>query len=96
MNVSPNNDLLDVTKHSLDDHLDILKQVFIQLCKARLKINAAKLFFCTQETEYLEYILSRGENKLQPKRCRQSLRLICAIMTKNFDDSLVWSNTIGI
>jgi hypothetical protein len=44
--------LLVITKGSLDDHLDKLKQVFIQLHSAGLKINAAKLFFCAQETEY--------------------------------------------
>jgi hypothetical protein len=52
--------LLVITKSSLDDHLDKLKQVFIQLHDARLKINVANLFFCAQETEYLGYILTRG------------------------------------
>ncbi len=34
--------LLVITKGSLDDHLDKLKQVFIWLCNAGLKINATK------------------------------------------------------
>ncbi len=44
--------LLVITKSSLDDHLDKLKRVFIRLHDAKLKINTAKLFFCVQETEY--------------------------------------------
>jgi hypothetical protein len=88
--------LLVITKGSLDDHLDKLKQVFIRLRDAGLKINAAKSIFFAQETEYLGYILTRGGIKPQPKRCRQSLGSICPITLKNFDDSLVWSNTIGI
>jgi hypothetical protein len=45
--------LLVITKGSLDDHLDKLKQVFIRLRNAGLKINATKSVFCAQETEYL-------------------------------------------
>jgi hypothetical protein len=51
-------DLLVITKSSHDDHLDKLEQVFIRLCDAGLKINAANLFFCTQETEYLGYTVA--------------------------------------
>ncbi len=36
-----------------------------------------------------------GLNHIQ-KRCRQSLCSILPITSKNFDNSLVWSNTIGI
>ncbi len=57
---------LVITKSSHDDHLDKLEQVFIQLCNAGLKVNAAKLFFCVQETEFLGYILTRGGMKPQP------------------------------
>jgi hypothetical protein len=42
--------LLVIAKGCLNDHLDKLKQVFIWLRNAGLKINAAKLFFCAQET----------------------------------------------
>ncbi len=70
-------DLLVITKSSLNDHLDKLKQVFIRLCDAGLKINATKSVFCVQETEYLGYILTRGGIKPQPKKgagnpCAQS------------------------
>jgi hypothetical protein len=60
--------LLVITKGSLDDHLDKLKQVFIQLRDAGLKINAAKLFFCAQKTEYLGYILTGGGIQPQQKK----------------------------
>jgi hypothetical protein len=40
-----------------------------------LKINAAKLFFCLQETEYLEYILTRGGIEPQPKKVQAILML---------------------
>ncbi len=68
-------DLLDITKGSLDDHLDKLKQVFIRLCHAGLKINVAKSFFCAQETDYLGYILTRGGIKPQPKKVQAILAL---------------------
>ncbi len=67
--------LLVITKGSLDDCLDKLKQVFIQLCDAGLKINAAKSFFYAQETEYLGYILTRGGIKPQPKKVQAILAL---------------------
>jgi hypothetical protein len=68
-------DLLVITKSSHDDHLGKLEQVFIQLRDAGLKINAAKSFFCAQETEYLGYILTRGGIKPQPKKVQAILAL---------------------
>ncbi len=62
-----------ITKGSLDDHLDKLKQVFIRLCDAGLKINATKSIFCAQETEYLGYILTRDGIKPQPKKVQSIL-----------------------
>jgi hypothetical protein len=67
--------LLVITKSSHDDHLGKLEQVFIQLRDAGLKINAAKSFFCAQETEYLGYILTRGGIKPQPKKVQAILAL---------------------
>jgi putative transposase len=67
--------LLVITKSSHDDHLDKLEQVFIRLHNAGLKINAAKSFFCAQETEYLGYILTRGRIKPQPKKVQAILAL---------------------
>jgi hypothetical protein len=67
--------LLVITKGSLDDHLDKLNQVFIRLCDAGLKINATKSIFCAQETEYLGNILTRGGIKPQPKKVQAILAL---------------------
>ena len=68
-------DLLGITKSSLDDHLDKLKQVFIRLRDAGLKINATKSVVCAQETEYLGYVLTRGVIKPQPKKVQAILML---------------------
>jgi hypothetical protein len=46
-------DLLCISKLSLEDHQDKLEEVLRQLCDAGLKVNAAKLTFCTLEIEYL-------------------------------------------
>jgi hypothetical protein len=67
--------LLVITRGSHDDHLDKLEQVFIQLQDTGLKVNVAKLFYCTQETEYLGYILNRGGVKPQPKKVQAILTL---------------------
>jgi hypothetical protein len=61
--------LLVITKGSHDYHLDKLEQDFV------LKVNAAKPFFCMQETEYLGYILTRGGVKPQPKKVQAILAL---------------------
>jgi hypothetical protein len=74
-------DLLVITKGSLDDHLDKLKQIFIQLRDAGLKINATKSVFCAQETEYLGYILTRGGIEPQPK-------MVQAILTLNLPNNV--------
>ncbi len=67
--------LLVITKGSLDDHLDKLKQVFIQLHDAGQKINATKSIFCAQDTEHLGYILTRGGIEPQPKKVQAILAL---------------------
>ena len=59
-------DLLCITKGSLDDHLSKLRKVLIRLRRAGLKVNAAKCFFCATETEYLGYVLTREGIKPQP------------------------------
>jgi hypothetical protein len=68
-------DLLVITKGSLDDHLHKLKQLFIRLRGAGLKINATKSVFSAQKTEYLGYILTRGGIKPQPKKVQAILAL---------------------
>jgi hypothetical protein len=39
----------------------------------QVKVNAAKSFFCAQETEYFGYILTRGGIKPQPKKVQAIL-----------------------
>ena len=65
--------LLVVTRGTLEDHLDKLGEVLRRLHEAGLKVNAAKSFFCTREIEYLGYILTRGGIKPQQKRNRRFL-----------------------
>ncbi len=68
-------DLLVITKGSVDDHLAKLEAVFIRLRNAGLKVNAAKSFFCTAQTEYLGYILTRGGVKPQEKKVQAILAI---------------------
>ena len=48
-------DLLCITRASLDDHLEHLKVVLTRLQAAGMKINAPKLKICAEEMEYLGY-----------------------------------------
>ena len=52
-------DLLIITSGSLSDHLAMLDPVLSRLRDAGLTVNATKSFFCTEETEYLGYVLTR-------------------------------------
>ena len=61
------NDLLCITKGSLDDHLSKLRKVLIRLRCTGLKANAAKCSFCATETEYLGNVLTREGIKPQLK-----------------------------
>ena len=68
-------DLLCITKGSLEDHLAKLGLVLTRLQDAGLKVNAGKSFFCAVETEYLGYILTRDGIKPQPKKVQAILAL---------------------
>ncbi len=69
-------DLLVITRGSLEDHLEKLReQVLRRLRGAGLKVNAAKSFFCTHEIEYLGYILTSGGIKPQQKKVQAILVL---------------------
>ena len=52
-------DLLCITKASLEDHLDKLRMVLTRLWDAGLRVNVRKSSFCAIEMEYLGYILTR-------------------------------------
>eukprot|EP00804_Cyclotella_cryptica_P030413 CCRYP_008498-RA/>CCRYP_008498-RA protein AED:0.38 eAED:0.41 QI:0/0/0/1/1/0.5/2/0/381 len=65
-------DLLCITKGTLEDHLAKLELVLSRLQDANLKVNARKSNFCAIETEYLGYILSRDGIKPQPKKTQRN------------------------
>ena len=52
-------DLLVVSKGTLQDHLDQLKQVQQRLNEAGLKVNVSKSHLCKTEMEYLSYLINR-------------------------------------
>ncbi len=68
-------DLLIITRRTLDKHLQRMETVVTRLCDAGLKVNAAKSLFCTYEIEYLGYILTREGIKPQPKKVQAILAL---------------------
>jgi hypothetical protein len=68
-------DLLVITRGTLEDHLDKLREVLRRLRKAGLKVNALKSHFCTHEIEYLGYILTSEGFKPQPKKVQEILAL---------------------
>ncbi len=66
-------DLLCISKLSLEDHLDKLEVVLWGLCDAGSKVNAAKLTFCALEIEYLGYVLTRDGIKPQSNKVQAIL-----------------------
>ncbi len=58
-------DLLCISKLSLEDHLENLEVVFRQLCNMGLKVNVENLTFCALEIQYLGYVLTRDSIKPQ-------------------------------
>jgi hypothetical protein len=68
-------DLLIITRETLDGHLQKMETVLTRLCHAGLKVNAAKSLFCAHKIEYLGYILTRRGIKPQPKKVQVILAL---------------------
>jgi hypothetical protein len=68
-------DLLCISKLSLEDHLKKLEEVSRQLRDAGLKVNAAKLTFFALEIEYLGYILTRDGIKSQSNKVQAILAI---------------------
>jgi hypothetical protein len=68
-------DLLCISKLSLEDHLEKLEEVLRQLQNAGLKVNAAKSTFCTLEIEYLGYVLTRDGIKPQSNKMQAILEI---------------------
>lgn len=63
-------DLLIITKGSLEHHLTKLRTVFKRLRAAGLKVNATKSFFARPELEYLGYWISRNGISPVPKKIK--------------------------
>jgi len=68
-------DLLVITRGTMEDQLEKLREVLRRLRRAVLKVNAAKSFICTHKIEYLGYILTREGIKPQPKKVQVILAL---------------------
>jgi hypothetical protein len=68
-------DLLCISRSSLEDHLEILDEVLRQLHDAGLKVNADELTFCTLEIEFLGYILTRDAIKPQSNKVQEILMI---------------------
>jgi hypothetical protein len=62
------NDLLCISKLSLEDHLEKLEEILRRLCDAGLKVDAEKSTFCALEIEYLGYVLTRDGIKPQSNK----------------------------
>jgi hypothetical protein len=63
-------DLLIITRKTLDEHLQEMERVLARLHDAGLKVNAAKSLFCAHEIEYLGYILTREGINPNQKKCK--------------------------
>jgi hypothetical protein len=68
-------DLLCISRSSLEDHLEKLEEVLRHLRDAGLKVNAEKLTFCAFEIEYLGYILTRDGIKPQSNKVQAILAI---------------------
>ncbi len=68
-------DLLIITRQTLDKHLQKMETVLTRLHDARLKDNVAKSSFCAHEIAYLSYILTREGIKPQSKKVQAILAL---------------------
>jgi hypothetical protein len=68
-------DLLIITRPTLDEHLQKMETVLTRLHDAGLKVNVAKSLFCAHEIEYLGYILTREGIKPQSKKLQVILVL---------------------
>jgi hypothetical protein len=68
-------DLLCISRSSLEDHLKKLEEVLRCLYDAGKKVNDGKLTFCALEIEYLGYILTRDGIKPQSNKVQAILAI---------------------
>jgi hypothetical protein len=81
-------DLLVITKASLEDHLAKLRMVFTRLREAGSRINADKSTFCIITTEYLGYTLTRESIKPQNNKVQAILALKAQTNVKEWQQFL--------
>jgi hypothetical protein len=89
-------DLLCITKASLDGHLDHFTLVLTRLREVGLKVNAPTSKFCAVEMEYLWHILTRTGIEPQPKKVQVILAITLPKQSKASVGSWAWSSTIEI
>jgi hypothetical protein len=80
-------DLLCISKLSLEDHLEKLEEVLRHLCSVGLKVNADKSTFCALEIECLVYILTRDGIKPQSNKVQAILAIKLHTGVNNSDIS---------
>jgi hypothetical protein len=68
-------DLLCITRGTLEDHLDKLEEVLKRLIGCKTESKRRKSFFCTHEIEYLDYMVTRGGIKPQIKKVQAILAI---------------------
>jgi hypothetical protein len=68
-------DLLCISRNSLEDYLEKCDQELRQLCDAGFKVNADKSTFCALEIKYLGYILTRDGIKPQGNKMQTILTI---------------------
>ena len=68
--------LLVISSGSFADHLNKLRVVLQRLSDAGLKVNADKCNFCTDEIEYLGYVLTSDGIKPQKNKVQAILTLL--------------------
>ncbi len=89
-------DLLCITKASLEDHLDKLRMVLTRLWDTGLQVNVSKSSFWDIEMEYLEYILTCTGIKPQPKKVEAILLSHRQNKSKTSISIWAWASTIEI
>jgi hypothetical protein len=86
-------DLLCISKGSLEDHLEKLEDLLTWLFNEGLKVTAEKLTFCALEIEYLGYILTRDNIKPQSNKEQAILAIQLPTGARQLRHSLAWCNT---
>jgi hypothetical protein len=68
-------DLLCISRSSLENHLKKLEEVLRRLCNVGSKVNTEKSTFCALEIEYLGYMLTRDGIKPQSNKVQAILAI---------------------